>query len=215
MNKGERVLLINPQELTALCLYVAPEATHFFCIGEPARSWEELTAFLLRAFHEAQQAHHTDHHLHQSPSDGSPLPLPLSDTFAIRNVDAGPEKLHIQLEWCGRARHITYFFQDVVAAEWPLEIDNINMVVDIGPSTPPLSAHLHQLGPRLSPTAVLLATAGDYDERWFPHFPRVEKPAPPQPDTVTELWGVTVYRFQALRALLQPHQYKVPDEVVT
>lgn len=134
-----------------------------------------------------------------------------ADTLALRQIEAGPSNIRLRLEWCGIERQMVYFLRDPADA-WPPEITSIDVVIDVGPQPPPLSAYAHHMAPRLAPAALLLATADDYDSRFHRDFPRVEEPAPPPPEMVRELWSVPVFRFQCLRALLQPHQYHVEHE---
>lgn len=199
-------LLINPEELVLLGLVLAPEVTRYYAIGMPTRSWQSLTSFLVDAIED----------LACSPpiesSDPDQVLLECADTLALRQIEAGPGEIRLHLEWCGMEREMVYFIRDPADA-WPQEITGIDVVIDVGPQPPPLSDYVNCLAPRLAPAAVLLATADDHDTRFYPFFPRVEKPAPPVPGIVREMWRLPIYRFQCLRALLEPHQHDVEHEI--
>ena len=133
------------------------------------------------------------------------------DTLAIRGVEAGLDKLHLNLKWCGQEREMIYFLQDP-SDPWPHQHTRVNVVIDVGPNSTPLSAYANHLAPVPNSAAVLLATADDYDARFHPFFSRVEKPPTPVPGIVQELRSTPAHRFQCLRALLQPELYRVADE---
>ena len=137
--------------------------------------------------------------------------LECPDTLAIRGVEAGPDKIQLSLEWCGLEREMIYFLQDP-SDPWPPQITGVNVVIDVGPNSTPLSAYANHLAPVPNSAAVLLATADDYDARFHPFFSRVEKPPTPVPGIVQELRSTPAHRFQCLRALLQPELYRVADE---
>jgi len=205
MTEAVHVLLVNPEELVLLGLALVPEATHYYAIGTPTRSWQSLTSFLVDAVEDLASSTPIER------SDPDQIVLECPDTLTLRGVEAGPEEIRLHLEWCGIERQMIYFLQDPADA-WPPEIDGINVVIDVGPTPPPLGAYAHRLAPRLAPAAVLLATADDYSTRFHPFFPRVEKPAPPVPDIVWQMWKIPISWFQCLRALLKPEQYHVVHE---
>ena len=205
MTEAAHVLLINPEELMLLGLALAPEATRYDAIGQSTKTWQSLTSFFVDAVEDLASSTPI------ARSDPRQIVLRCPDTLALRGVEAGPSEIRLHLEWCSIERQIVYFLRDP-GEEWPPEIANVNVVVDVGPRPPPLSVYAHHLAPRLAPAAVLLCTAEDYSTRFHPHFPRVEKPAPPVPDVAQELWRIPVYRFQCLRALILPEQYHVENE---
>ena len=205
MTDTVHVLLLNPEELVLLGLALDPEATHYYAIGTPSRCWQSLTSFLIAAVEDLASSTPIER------SDPDQVLLECPDTLALRRIEARPDRIHLSLEWCGTERQLICFLRDP-SDVWPPEITSINVVIDVEPTPPPFSVYAHHLGPRLAHAAVLLATADDYDARFHPHFPRVEKPAPPAPDVVQEMWRIPIYRFQCLRALLEPHQYHVEHE---
>lgn len=202
-----RALLINPEELIELGLVLVPDATHYFAAGEPSKSWQSLAGFIVAALDDLATTHPTEG---GRPVDAT-LAIPCSDTLAVRSVEAGPHEIRVHFEWCGIEREIVYFLRDF-GKEWSPEMSDVNVVIDLGPHTTPLGEYAHHLAPALAPKATLLATEDAYDARWYPFFPRVEKPAPPRPDVAAEFCGTPVWRFQCLRALIEPTKYRVNEE---
>ena len=203
----ECVLLINPGELLLLGLVLAPHAQRYVAIGEPKWPWHALAAFLVAALDDLAT---------NDPSGAciGEIEVACADTIAVRSVEASPEQILIQLEWCGLERELVYFLRDL-GDEWPGTVGNVNIAIDVGPQSPALGTFANHLAPTLAPKAVLLAPADDYDEGWHPFFPDVEKPPPPKPSAVAELWGTPVFRFEALRALLEPEVHQVIHEVLS
>ena len=202
-----RALLINPEELIVLGLVLVPDATHYFAIGEPTKSWQSLAGFIVAALDDLAATR-------PATNNGRPvdttLVIPCSDTLAVRSVEAGPHEIRVQLEWCGIERAIVYFLHDF-GKEWSPEVSDVNVVIDLGPHTTPMGKYADHIAPALAPRATLLATEDAYDARWYPFFPRVEKPAPPRPDVAAEFYGNPVWRIQCLCSL-EPTKYRVSEE---
>jgi hypothetical protein len=216
MDSDVCVLLINPEELMLLGLTLVPEASRYFAIGEPSKSWQSLVTFLVDALEDLASCWPQDDNS-QTPrcraqiGETGGFALQCPDTLAVRNVEAGPHKIRIQLEWCGREREMIYFLCDI-RNKWPVEVSDANVVIDIGPNSHQLNSYAQQLSPILAPKAILLATAEDYDSRFYPYFPHIEKPRPPKPNAVATLFGTSIYRFECLRALLEPQRHQTSEE---
>merc|ERR1711991_457474 len=122
-------LLINPEELVLFGLPLAPTATQYYAIGQPARCWQSLASFLVDAVEDLARTTPIER------SDPDQVLLECADTLALRGVEAGPSQIRLHLEWCGLEREMIYFLRNP-ADPWPPEITGIDVVIDVGPQPP-------------------------------------------------------------------------------
>jgi hypothetical protein len=201
------VLLLEPDLDVLAGLFLFPDATTFWALGEPfSADWLGTTVVVLQIMEtmEGRLKYGRGSVAAAYAKLVSPEPI------RVKSVQADRHGLRACFDWKGVSREVVYFFRGL-CDEWPKDIQGVNAVVDYGEGTP-LSAFQEELCATLAPGAKLYAMAETYDQDWYPFFPRVEKSAPPPPALVDESWDDGLWGFSCLRSLLEPAKFMVEDE---
>ena len=200
------MLLLRPDMDVLAGFMVFPDATTFYAIGS-ASAGPVGTAIVVLQLLETMAGHQR-----YGAAARAYAKAVNPDPIKVDSVHVESTALRVHFEWRGVQRTLVYFFRALGGDDWPAEIQSVEAVLDFGDGRETLDAFRDHLAPRLVRHAELYANTDIFKEHWLPYVPISLEAGPPV--LVDRSWDDGgLFRFSCLRALLQPNQFSVADEM--